>query len=233
MLCSSSRHVREYATRRIPTCALEQSVFSSCAKINLNPKQNGSRKMEQANVRNYPLPPVDESQADAAAIDAVLARLDTEARRCEGRWGVERLPLLVPVEMAAKFGSAQAKLNAAIEAADVAMVVERAAIMLRGWQSLDAWASNAVNPDTERDEGVWGYRHGVKPYTIVLDRSKAHREASRSTDPALVVTVAELLTCWEARMDGGQVDAVKAAFPDAAVTAIRRKSAILDDEIPF
>ena len=189
--------------------------------------------MEKANVRNYPLPPVDELQADAAAIDAVLARLDTEARRCEGRWGVERLPLLVPVDMAAKFASAQAKLNAAVEAADVAAVVERAEIMLRGWQALDAWASDAVNPDVERDEGVWGYRHSGKPYTIVLDRSKAHREASRSADPALVVTVAELLTSWEARMDGTPVDAVKAAFPGASVTAIRQKSAILDDEVPF
>ena len=189
--------------------------------------------MEKVNVRNYPIPPVDEIQSDVAAIDAVLARLDTEARRCEGRWGVERLPLLVPPEMAAKFGSAQAKLNAAIEAADVAAVVERAEIMLRGWQALDAWASSAVNPDVERDEGVWGYLHSGKPYKVVLDRSKAHREASRATDPALVVTVAELLACWEARMDRSPVAAAKTAFPGAAVTAIRQKSAVLDDEIPF
>jgi len=189
--------------------------------------------VEQANVRNYPLPPVDELQADAAAIDAVLARLDTEARRCEGKWGVERLPLLAPPEMGAKFASAQAKLNAAVEAADVAAVVERAAILLRGWQALDAWASDAVNLDVERDEVVWGYLHSGKPYKVVLDRSKAHREASRATDPALVVTVAELLTCWEARMDRSPVAAAKAAFPGAAVTAIRRKSAVLDDEIPF
>lgn len=190
-------------------------------------------KMEKANVRNYPIKGLDEIEADAAAIDAVLARLDTEARRCEGRWGVERLPLLVPPEMAAKFGSAQAKLNAAIEAADVAAVVERAAIMLRGWQSLDAWASEAVNLDVERDEGVWGYLHSGKPYKVVLERSKAHREASRATDPALVVTVSELLTCWEAMMDRSPVAAAKAAFPGASVTVVRRKSAVLDDEIPF
>lgn len=189
--------------------------------------------MEKANVRNYPIRGLDEIEADAAAIDAVLARLDTEARRCEGKWGVERLPLLVPPDMAAKFGSAQAKLNVAIEAGDVATVVQRAAIMLRGWQVLDDWASTCVNLDVERDDGVWGYLHSGKPYKVVLERSKAHREASRATDPALVVTISELLTNWEARMDGGPVDAAKTVFPGASVTAVRQKSAVLDDEIPF
>lgn len=189
--------------------------------------------MEKANARNYPFKGLDQIEADAGGIDAVLARLDAEVVQIEGRWGVDRLQRVVPVDMAAKFGSAQAKLNAAIESCDLPAVVQRAAIMLRGWQAMDDWASKAVNPDVEREEGVFGYRHGTKPYTIVIERSKAPREASRATDPALVVSVAELLTNWEARMDGGPVDAVKAAFPGASVTAIRQKSAILDDEIPF
>ena len=189
--------------------------------------------MEKANARHFAIKGLDEIEADAGAIDAVLARLDAEVVEIEGRWGVDRLPKLVPVEMAAKFGSARAKLHGAIESCDLNAVVQRAAIMLRGWQALDAWASDAVNLDVEREEGVFGYRHGAKPYTIVVAPSKAHREASRASDPALVVTVAELLTCWEARMDGGPADAVKAAFPGASVTAIRQKSDVLDDEIPF
>ena len=189
--------------------------------------------MEKANARHFAIKGLDETEVEAGAINAVLARLDAEVVEIEGRWGVDRLPVLVPPEMAAKFGSAQAKLNAAIESCDLNAVVQRAAIMLRGWQALNDWASACVNSDVEREEGVWGYRHGTKPYTVVLERSKAHREASRATDPALVVTVAELLTCWEARMDGGPVDAVKAAFPGASVTAVRQKSTVLDDEIPF
>lgn len=189
--------------------------------------------MEKAKAKNFPIKGLDEIEADAGAINAVLARLDAEVVEIEGKWGVDRLPRIVSIEMAAKFGSAQAKLNAAIETGDVAAIVQRAAIMLRGWEALDDHASACVNPDTEREDGLWGYRHGGKPYTIVLERSKAHREASRAIDPALVVTVGELLTCWEARMDRGPVDAAKTVFPGASVTAVRQKSAVLDDEIPF
>jgi hypothetical protein len=189
--------------------------------------------MEKANARHFAIKGLDETEVEAGAINAVLARLDAEVVEIEGRWGVDRLPVLVPIEMAAKFGSAKAKLNTAVESCDLNAVVQRAEIMLRGWQALNDWASASVNPDVEREDGVWGYRHSGKPYTIVLERSKAHREASRSTDPAFVVTVAELLTCWEARMDGGLVDAAKTVFPGASVTAVRRKSDVLDDEIHF
>ena len=190
--------------------------------------------MVKAKSSNYPIAGVDHLQADAAAIDAVLATLDAVVIPLEGKWGAGRLPLLVGAEMAARFGSAQAKLNAAVEAGNVEEVVKRAAILKRGWAAMDVAASPYL--ELEREGGVWGYDHGGKRYVVVLERSKAHYEAAHAGDPSLVVTVAELLTVWEASKVAQVTRKTRLAFPGAQVTRVTTDKSLADDlndAVPF
>ncbi len=189
--------------------------------------------MDKAKPSNYPIAGIDHLQADAAAIDAVLASLDAIVVPLEGKWGAGRLPMLVEPALAAKFGSAQAKLNSAVEAGNVEEVVKRAAVLKRGWLALDAAAS--PNLALEREQ-VWGYDHQGKRYTVVLDRSKANWQASHTEDASLVVTVAELLTVWEASKVAQVTRKTRLAFPGAQVTRVTNDKSLADDlndEVPF
>jgi hypothetical protein len=72
------------------------------------------------------------------AVAKALAPLDKVAVQMERKWGsAERLASLVSPEMAAKFGSAQDKLNLAIRMNDSEAVPAKVAVMIRGWQALD------------------------------------------------------------------------------------------------
>ena len=189
--------------------------------------------MDTPKPSNYPIAGLDNLVADAGAIDAVLATLDAVVIPLEGKWGAGRLPMLVEPDLAAKFGSAQAKLNAAVESGNVPEVVNRAAILKRGWLALDAAAS--PNLALERDQ-VWGYDHQGKRYIVVLDRSKANWQASHAQDASLVVTVAELLTVWEASKVAQVTRKAKLVFPGSQVTRVTTDKSLADDlndEIPF
>ena len=189
--------------------------------------------METAKPSNYPIGGLDHIQADAAAIDAVLATLDAVVIPLEGKWGAGRLPRLVEPDLAAKFGSAQAKLNAAVEAGDVEEVVKRATVLKRGWLALDAAASPQLA--LERDQ-VWGYDHQGRSYIVVMEPSKANWQAAHAEDASLVVTVAELLVVWEASKVAQVTRKAKLVFPAAEVTRVTMDKSLADDlndEIPF
>jgi hypothetical protein len=76
--------------------------------------------------------------------------LDEVASQCERRWGVGRLPRLVPVDLAEKFHRQVEKLNAAIAdeatGGSVANVEFEAGRMVNAWRALDA-AAEAVGAD--------------------------------------------------------------------------------------
>ena len=55
---------------------------------------------------------------DAIMCDYALAPVDRLAIHMDEKWGIDVLPELVSVETAMKFGSAMAKMNAAIDAND-------------------------------------------------------------------------------------------------------------------
>ena len=74
----------------------------------------------------------------ADAIHHALLPLDRAASEMEMKWGCERLPSLVSPETASLFGSAKAKLDAAIQVNDPQEVVRRAAVMIKGWSKMDS-----------------------------------------------------------------------------------------------
>jgi hypothetical protein len=74
------------------------------------------------------------------ACDYACAPFDRAMLDADRIWGVNRLPELVAPETAARWGSALAKLNAAIEAADQDETVARVGVCLRGLNAMDVEA---------------------------------------------------------------------------------------------
>jgi hypothetical protein len=88
----------------------------------------------------------------------------------EMKWGCERLPSLVAPATASLFGSAKAKLDAAIQANDPQEVARRAAVMIRGWSKMDAEATErgheALSPQ------IWSCTTSTG-FKVVIARSNA------------------------------------------------------------
>lgn len=171
-----------------------------------------------------PLPAIDKGQA----ISEALKPLDRVARDLESKWGCGRLPRLVAPELAAKFGSAVDRLNAAILAEDAEAVAHKAGVLIRGWQALDAAAIECGAPVMPKD--VWSVKARGQVYTIVRDHADADKVAKVSDNPGSVLTIAELLTVWDDFQASRFVSDVKAVFPGATV---KRAGESLNDEIPF
>ncbi len=150
------------------------------------------------------------------AVTEALRPLDRIAVEMEGKWGVGRLQRLVTPEIAARFGSAKDKLNDAIRANDGDEVAKRASVLIRGWQALDAAATEAgCEALPLRTVAV---QHNGRAYVVAWDRSDVHKAAKLSRAPENVLTVHELLIAYEALKS--KIDGVKQAFPGAELTKI-------------
>lgn len=87
---------------------------------------------------------------DNITLKAMIDGLDQAARQAEIKWGVERLPLIVDVELRAKFERQRVKTYEALEAAYAAPFLTRGQLdatmaavkaLERGWQALDKAAT--------------------------------------------------------------------------------------------
>jgi hypothetical protein len=115
----------------------------------------------------------------AEAVYHAIQPLDEVARQMEDVWGINRLPMLVSPETAAKFGSAKAKLDQAIIDNDATEVAKRAAIQIRGWRAMDAEAraSGASTVTTE----AWTWRDDSdRPHAFVRTTAEATAYAKQS-----------------------------------------------------
>ena len=92
------------------------------------------------------LTPGADRSPDQIQCDYAVAPLDQRAREMDRKWGVDRLPELVSPETAQKYGSAMAKLNAAIDADDPKETLVRAQVVMRGLTAMDAEAEAAGAP---------------------------------------------------------------------------------------
>lgn len=161
-----------------------------------------------------------------------IAALDEVAIRYEEKWGVDRLAKLVPPETAARFGSAKAKLDAALEADDADEVARRASVLARGWEALDAAATAAGHKPEEVEAWLWRDEDG-KPHAFVRDVADAVKYGKRHPGvviwsmPEVVRTAAAF-----AKEMGKLGTAAKATFPGAEIVDIRDKK-VPSDEIPF
>jgi hypothetical protein len=192
------------------------------------------------------------------AIHHALLPLDRTASEMEMKWGCERLPSLVSPATAALFGSAKAKLDAAIQVDDPQEVVRRAAVMIKGWSKMDAEATEmgheALSPD------IWCHTTSTG-FKVAVARSNADAIKSIRTDKTATqksIRTNEAATQKSIRtndrLEGVAVysldeigrileaesyrllDTVKKTFPEAKVTKTRKKKApapLFDDGVPF
>lgn len=167
------------------------------------------------------------------ACDHALAPFDRAARDMEAKWGIDRLPELVSPETAAKYGSAMAKLNAAIDSGDADEVAARVGVCIRGMAALEAEAISRGHQPlpgefwlAEADGIQFGITKEAGDWPVI-----------QAAYPGLVTyTLREVaLALAHYRATGLAFHAVKAAIPGAQIAEIRQSPLAeeLDDEILF
>lgn len=167
----------------------------------------------------------------------MLGPVDEVARKAEAKWGIERLPELVPVDLARRFGEARQQLNDCIEDGNLDKIEAAAEIVRRAWGKLDevATASGAAPADTL----AWSFMVGSERSWVVRDPAAA-RQAQQMNPGDAIYTLDEI-----GRLVGAAIGTIAPAiaetmnlFPGATVAAVtpRPLSSIgeaIDDEIPF
>lgn len=163
--------------------------------------------------------------------DFALAGFDRMANAMDHKWGIDRLVELVPADVAAKYGSAMAKLNQAINDQDPDEVAVRASVCIRGMQAMDQIATQAHGePPTAQ---VWVVEADGYTFGLMRD-SRAWQRAQEAYPKLELITEREMvlaLTMYRRSLAKEMIDAAKAAFPGAEVTAVRNME--LEDDIPW
>ena len=165
-------------------------------------------------------------------IHGALKPLDAAVADIELRWGYGRLETLVSPETAAKFEAARAKLDVALHEEDVALVIQRAGVMIRGWAALEKEATERGHKPAPPE--LWYAtapdEDGKKQMQIVIAKDNSAATLAQTDLPVYTVTeVARIVRAWRAQLD---VHAVKDAFPGAEIVKIADNQEF-DDEIPF
>jgi hypothetical protein len=167
-----------------------------------------------------------DSPAELTACDYAVAPFDRACLDADQTWGVNRLPELVSPETAAKWGSALAKLNAAILAADTAETIARVNVCLRGIAAMDAEARTRGHKPLAAN--YWQTVIDGRRVALVRDSGDwpaVARELPGVTTYTLDEAAAALL-----RRAEDWPPAFAPPGPAKARTAIEED---LDDEIPF
>jgi len=163
--------------------------------------------------------------------DHACTPLDRAAIAAETKWGIDRLQGLVAPATAEKYGSAMAKLNAAIAAGDPVETAARAAVCIRGLAAMDAEATAAGHAPVP--PLVWQYEYDGHRFGIIKDVRDWPPVAAAC--PGLTLyTLREVAIALAAGRNA--VADVKAAFPGAQISAIRERTQLerdLEDDLPF
>lgn len=167
-------------------------------------------------------------------VDYALAPMDRLALEMDRKWGIDMLPELVSVETAQRYGSAMAKLNAAIDANDPAETKTRAEVVMRGLKAMDAEAeaSGASRASTE----VWETELNGAKYGVMKDGRSWQTIQDQRPDMKLVTLreVAVALEAWSESVTGGITEKIKDTFGDGAEVVSRQpKQKDFKDKIPF
>lgn len=149
-----------------------------------------------------------------------LEQLDEVAATCERRWGVGRLPRLVPVDLATRFHAQVEKLNLAITeeatGGSMATVEYEAGRMVNAWRALDAAAEAAGA--FELDPGRLEARLPNGRLLVVCGDPVEARRIVRDDREAVVWSMDEIArVLWQFEM----VNDAKTVWPGARVEEVR------------
>jgi hypothetical protein len=174
--------------------------------------------------------PDDIGSSTHEAIYHAVKPLDRVTWEMEMKWGVGRLPGLVSVETAAKYGTAKAKLDTAIDANDVAEVQKRTEVMMRAWRALDAEASKAGHTPVKPQAWSWRGDDG-QAYAICKENADAITYGKTAPPGVRIYSLEEVGRIIEYfERQAPVAGEAKETFPGALLNI---KGGDLDDEIPF
>lgn len=159
--------------------------------------------------------------------DMLLAPLSREIDRMNEKWGIDRLPTLVGIETAEKWGKACGGLSEALDAKDPEKVRAWVGVCVRGLKALDAEA--ALDPRNNRLPEIWDCDHDGQRFCLIRD-DRMWPIAQKLRPSSRIYTIAEVATALvyaQTRV----VDSIKDAFPGAQVVAIRDTGPLVDDDL--
>lgn len=168
---------------------------------------------------------------DEIMVDHAVASFDRVATEMERKWGADRLPELVPAELAMKYGGAIAFLNEAINNTDAAAAAAAAQNCIKGLHAMDAAATAAGH---QPPQAICHYDLDGFAFRIIAD-------AATSTvfdDDIPAYTLREVANALQAYLGKVPVQEIRDVFPNAEVTRISPKLPPVDyanggDPIPF
>lgn len=157
----------------------------------------------------------------ADAIHHALVPLDKMVSDFETVWGPSRLIELASPEMAAKFGSAKARLDAAVMAVDAQEVTKRVGVLMRGYTALVKHAqANGHKPMAPQTFSITSPQ-GNK-YVFAKNNNDAHL-AAKISENARVYSIEEIACILDSFEATKFTNAAKEHFPGATVTAVNTK----------
>jgi hypothetical protein len=163
-------------------------------------------------------------------IYAAIQPVDGIAHEMENKWGVGRLLKLVSVETAAKFGTAKAKLDQAINEDEHQAVEKKASVMVRAWKALDDEATKLGHKPIEAAAMVATDDQG-NSFTVVASLAEATHLAKQGVEGHIynLPEIARILYKWESKTGLGRA---KDLFPGSEIVGIRGGS-LPKDDLPF
>lgn len=168
---------------------------------------------------------------DAIMCDYAVAPVDRLVTEMDRKWGVDRLPELVSVEMAQKYGSAVAKMNAAIADNDVEESRKRCEVVVRGLHAMDAEAERMGAEKACTD--VWEVEVDGELFGIMRD-GRGWRAIKEQRPELELLTLREVALAYRYFREhwmGELEKAAKQSFPGAEMINIKGKT--FDDPIPW
>lgn len=173
------------------------------------------------------------------ACDFGLAPFDRAALEMERKWGIDRLPELVSVETATRYGHAMADLNAAIEKSDPAAVTACANNCIKGLGVMDAEATARGAQPASGD--FWEYRledGNPEPFHFaIMADDKEWMQAKGKRPELMFFTMREVAIALQAYTANKLFAAVKEKFPQSEITSIKTREpvdwAAGGDDVPF
>lgn len=151
--------------------------------------------------------------------DLILAPLQREIERLDGKYGYDRLPLLISPDTAAKWGKACGGLHEAVEARDAEKVRAWVIVCLRGLAAMEAEAD--LNPDNILPPDIWDCHDDEGAFCIIRDHRR-HEQATRLRPGRRVYTTREVAVALRA-LSTSLVDTVKDLFPGAEISATKSR----------
>jgi hypothetical protein len=152
---------------------------------------------------------------DEAVVAALRPFWRAEDKASQKWGGIVRLQSLVSPELSARYGSAYAKLQAAIKAFDSQETARLAGVCIRGLDALDKAASESH--ESLEPRSVFIQHHG-RSYVVAIDRADV--AAIKAPEGVPVLSIQELLECRQIVLDGQikALDAIQTAFPGSQVS---------------